>query len=53
MVQKFAEIKINQLINFLASELDDLPDNRKAGNNTKYEIRDAVLSAFDAVLSAF
>ena len=46
MVQKFAEIKINQLINFLDSELDDLPDNRKAGNNTKYEIRDAVLSAF-------
>ena len=46
MVQKFAEIKINQLINFLNSELDDLPDNRKLGNNQKYEIRDAVLSAF-------
>jgi hypothetical protein len=46
MVQKFAEIKINQLINFLISELDDLPDNRQPGNNTKYEIRDAVLSAF-------
>ncbi len=46
MVQKVAEIKINQLINFLNSELDDLPDNRKIGNNKKYEIKDAVLSAF-------
>ena len=46
MVQKVAEININQLINFLNSELDDLPDNRKVGNNKKYEIRDAVLSAF-------
>lgn len=46
MVQKFAEIKIEQLINFLNSELDDLPDNRKRGNNQKSEIRDAVLSAF-------
>ena len=40
MVQKFAEIKINQLINFLNSELDDLPDNRKVGNNQKYETSD-------------
>lgn len=42
MVQKFAEIKINQLINFLISELDDLPDSRKTGNNKKSEIKDAV-----------
>jgi Fe2+ or Zn2+ uptake regulation protein len=46
MVQKVAEIKINQLIRFLIKELDDLPDSRKPGNNTKYEISDAVLSAF-------
>ena len=46
MVQKITEIKINELIKFLSSELDDLPDNRKPGNNTKYEIGDAVLSAF-------
>lgn len=46
MVQKITEIKINELIKFLSSELDDLPDNRKLGNNTKYEIGDAVLSAF-------
>ena len=46
MVQKVAEIKIHQLIHLLSSELDNLPDNRKPGNNTKYEISDAVLSAF-------
>lgn len=46
MVQKVAEIKINQLINFLIQELDDLPDSRKPGNNTKYEISDAMMAAF-------
>ncbi len=46
MVPKVAEIKINQLIHFLIKELDNLPDRRKPGNNTKYEISDAVLSAF-------
>ena len=46
MVQKVAEIKIHQLIHLLSSELDNLPDKRKPGNNTQYEIRDAVLSAF-------
>ncbi|VEP18111.1 conserved hypothetical protein [Hyella patelloides LEGE 07179] len=46
MVQKIAEIKINQLIDFLIQELDDLPDSRKAGNNTKYEISDAMMAAF-------
>ena len=46
MVQKVAEIKIHQLIHLLSSELDNLPDNRKPGNNTQYEISDAVLSAF-------
>ena len=46
MVQKVAEIKINQLIHFLIKELDNLPDSRKPGNNTKSEISDAVLSAF-------
>ena len=46
MVQKVREIEINQLINFLIQELDNLPDHRKPGNNTKYEISDGVLSAF-------
>lgn len=46
MVQKVAEIKINQVINFLIQELDDLPDARKPGNNTKYEISDAMMAAF-------
>lgn len=46
MVQKTAEIKIHQLIHFLKEELNNLPDNRKPGNNTQYEIADAVLSAF-------
>lgn len=42
MGQKVAEIKIHQLIYLLSSELDNLPDKRKPGNNTQYEIRDAV-----------
>ena len=46
MGQKVAEIKINQLIHFLTKELDNLPDRRKPVNNTKYEISDALLSAF-------
>ncbi len=46
MVQKVAEIKINQLIDFLIQELDDLPDSRKPGNNTKYKISDAMMAAF-------
>ena len=46
MVQKVVEMKINQLINFLIQELDDLPDSRKPGNNTKYEISDAMMAAF-------
>ena len=50
MVQKVAEMKINQLINFLIQELDDLPDARKPGNNTKYEISDAMMAAFSIFL---
>ncbi len=46
MGQKVDKIEINQLINFLIQELDDLPDKRKPGNNKKYEISDAVSSAF-------
>jgi hypothetical protein len=46
MVQKVAEIKINQLINFLIQELDELPDSRRPSNNTKYEISDAMMAAF-------
>jgi len=29
-----------------SQELDDLPDERKPGNNRKYEIKDAVMAAF-------
>jgi hypothetical protein len=46
MVQKVAEIKVAQLIHFLREELNNLPDKRKPGNNTQYEVSDAVLSAF-------
>jgi len=44
------EILINQeipeLIQFLVQELHDLPDDRKPGNNTKYQVEDAVKAAF-------
>jgi hypothetical protein len=31
---------------FLRQELDDLPDERKPGNNRKYQVEDAVMAAF-------
>jgi hypothetical protein len=31
---------------FLRSLLHELPDERKPGNNTKYEVEDAVIAAF-------
>jgi hypothetical protein len=31
---------------FLRQELHDLPDERKPGNNRKYEVEDAVMAAF-------
>ena len=46
MVQKAATLEISELTQFLHQELDDLPDERKPGNNRKYEIKDAVMAAF-------
>lgn len=39
-------IEIPELIQFLRSSLHDLPDERKPGNNTKYQVEDAVMAAF-------
>jgi len=35
-------LEIPELIQFLVQELHDLPDDRKPGNNTKYQVEDAV-----------
>ena len=42
---------LNELINsendeILREELHDLPDERKPGNNTRYQVEDAVMAAF-------
>ncbi len=39
-------IGMPELLLMLSSELDDLPDERKAGNNTKYTVEEAIKSAF-------
>ena len=39
-------IEIPALMEFLHQQLHDLPDTRKPGNNTKYQVEDAVISAF-------
>lgn len=46
MVQKAATLEIAELMQFLRSSLHDLPDERKPGNNTKYQVEDAVMAAF-------
>ena len=46
MTKKAVTLEISELIKFLRQELHDLPDPRKPGNNTKYQIEDAVLGAF-------
>jgi hypothetical protein len=46
MAQKAATIEIAELMHFLRSLLYDLPDERKPGNNTKYQVEDAVMAAF-------
>nr|CAO86820.1 unnamed protein product [Microcystis aeruginosa PCC 7806] len=46
MAQKAATLEISELMQFLRQELDDLPDERKPGNNRKYEVEDAVMAAF-------
>jgi hypothetical protein len=45
MAIKEATLEITELIEFLRSSLHDLPDKRKPGNNTKYEVEDAVMAA--------
>jgi hypothetical protein len=46
MAQKAAILEIPELIEFLRQELHDLPDERKRGNNRKYQVEDAVMAAF-------
>jgi hypothetical protein len=46
MTEKAATLEISELMQFLRQELDDLPDERKPGNNRKYEVEDAVMAAF-------
>jgi len=46
MAQKAATLEIPELMQFLHQELHNLPDERKPGNNTKYEVEDAVMAAF-------
>jgi hypothetical protein len=46
MAQKAATLEIAELMEFLRSSLHDLPDERKPGNNTKYQVEDAVMAAF-------
>jgi hypothetical protein len=51
MTKKSKTLEIQELIQFLAQELSNLPDKRKPGNNTKYEIKDAVMGAFSIFLT--
>lgn len=46
MAQKAGTIEIPELMQLLRSSLSDLPDERKPGNNTKYQVEDAVMAAF-------
>ncbi len=41
MTKKAVTLEIPELIQFLVQELHDLPDDRKPGNNTKYQVEDA------------
>lgn len=46
MIPKAATLEIPELVQFLRSSLHDLPDERKPGNNTRYQVEDAVMAAF-------
>lgn len=46
MIPKAATLEIPELMQFLRSSLHDLPDKRKPGNNTRYQVEDAVMAAF-------
>lgn len=39
-------IRIQLLLEMLTAELDELPDERKPSNNTKYTVKEALLSGF-------
>ena len=39
-------IGMPELLSMLSAELDNLPDERKQGNNTTYTVEEALLSAF-------
>ena len=43
-------IGMPELLSMLRAELDDLPDERKPSNNTKYTVEEALLSAFSVFL---
>jgi hypothetical protein len=46
MIPETATLEIPELMQFLRQQLHDLPDERKPGNNTKYQVEDAVMAAF-------
>src|SRR5438046_1773167 len=46
MIPKAATLEIPELMQFLREELHELPDERKPGNNTRYQVEDAVMAAF-------
>jgi hypothetical protein len=46
MAKKAASLEISELMQFLHQQLHDLPDERKPGNNTRYEVEDAMMAAF-------
>ena len=46
MTPKTATLEIPELMQFLRQQLHDLPDERKPGNNTKYQVEDAMMAAF-------
>lgn len=46
MAQKAGTLEISELMQFLRTLLHDLPDERKPGNNTRYQVEDAVMAAF-------
>ncbi len=46
MKKKTPTLEIQELLQFLQKELHDLPDERKPGNNTRYQVEDAVKGAF-------
>src|SRR5579883_81555 len=46
MAQKAGTIEIAELMQFLRQQLHSLLDERKPGNNTRYEVEDVVMAAF-------